>query len=303
MKHASSVSLVILLALGAIAAASGDDGPKKARTPTHPRTPPKIEIEKDVAYLADDRPEKADLYLPARRAARVRSPAVVVIHGGGWTSGDKAHAREVNIAENLARNGFVALSINYVLCTGGNVTWPQNLNDCKTAVRWLRKNAQHLQVDPEHIGAIGGSAGGHLAALLAVTGPDDGLDPKGTNGEFSCRVQCAVDLYGPIDLLSYRDLPMFGKTRKEAPQLYRAASPSTYVDRNDPPILILHGTADRSVDVAQSQRFAAALQQAGARHELVLVDGAPHAFHLQPKEVDLRPLVMAFFHKHLRPHD
>jgi len=157
-----------------------------------------------------------------------------------------------------------------------------------------------LQIDAEHIGVIGGSAGGHLAALVAVTSAADGLDPKGPYPEFSCRVQCAVDLYGPIDLLSYRDLLMFGKTRKEAPELYRAASPTTYVRKNNPPILILHGTADKSVDAEQSRRFAAALHKAGASYELVLVEGAPHTFHLQPKQRDLRPLVLGFFSKHLR---
>jgi dipeptidyl aminopeptidase/acylaminoacyl peptidase len=94
---------------------------------------------------------------------------------------------------------------------------------------------------------------------------------------------------------------MLGKTRKEAPQLYRAASPTTYVHKDSPPILILHGTADRSVDVEQSRLFAAALGKAGARHELVLVEGAPHTFHLQPRQRDLRPPVLGFFNKHLRP--
>ena len=261
-------------------------------------------IEKDLAYLAPERKEKADLYLPANAPGGARRPAVVIIHGGGWTGGDKGAAREINIGTNLALNGYVGLSINYVLAsTNKNIsqpTWPQNLHDCKTAVRWLRKNAERLQVDPERIGVIGGSAGGHLAAMLAVTGEKDGLDPKGPYGEFSCRVQCAVDLYGPADLSGHRDISMFGKTRAEAPELYRAASPVTYVDKSDPPILILHGTADRTVDIEQSKLFAAALKQAGARHEFIAVEGAPHTFHLQPKQQDLRPIVLGFFDKHLK---
>src|SRR5437588_607119 len=83
------------------------------------------------------------------------------------------------------------------------------------------------------------------------------LDPPGPYGEFSCRVQCAVDMYGPADLTSRDDVVMLGKKRAEAPELYRAASPTTYVDRSDPPILILHGTADKTVDVKQSELFAA----------------------------------------------
>jgi acetyl esterase/lipase len=193
------------------------------------------------------------------------------------------------------------MSINYVLSSGGSVTWPQNLHDCKTAVRWLRKNADRLQVDPARIGVIGGSAGGHLAAMLAVTGANDGLDPTGPYGEFSCRVQCAVDLYGPAELLEYHDVKWLGKTQTEAPELYRAASPTTYASQNDPPILILHGTADKTVDLTQSELFAAALKKAGVEHELVIVEGAPHTFHLQPKQRDLRPLVLGFFEKHLKP--
>ena len=261
-------------------------------------------IEKDIAYLAPDRKEKADLYLPASSPSGARRPAVVIIHGGGWSGGDKGAAREINIGTNLALNGYVGLSINYVLAStnfnAGKPAWPQNLHDCMTAVRWLRKNAERLQVDPERIGVIGGSAGGHLAALLAVTGEKDGLDPKGPYGEFSCRVKCAVDLYGPADLSGHRDISMFAKTRAEAPELYRAASPVTYVDKLDPPILIIHGTADKLVDVEQSKLFAAKLKAVGARHELVIVEGAPHTFHLQPKQRDLRPVVLGFFDKHLK---
>lgn len=261
-------------------------------------------IEKDIAYLAPDRKEKADLYLPASNPSGARRPAVVIIHGGGWTGGDKGAAREINIGTNLALNGYVGLSINYVLASTNKgtakATWPQNLHDCMTAVRWLRKNAERLQVNPERIGVIGGSAGGHLAAMLAVIGGKDGLDPQGPYGEFSCRVQCAVDLYGPADLSGRLHLTMLGRSSEEAPELYRAASPVTYVDKLDTPILIVHGTADKTVDVAQSRLFAAKLKEAGARHELVIVEGAPHTFHLQPKQRDLRPVVLGFFDQHLK---
>jgi acetyl esterase/lipase len=259
-----------------------------------------VTIEQNVAYLPEGRTETADLYLPAKRAKDVRSPAVLIIHGGGWTGGDKAAAREFNIGTNLALNGYLALSINYALATKDKATWPQNLHDCLTAVRWLRKHADRLQIDPGRIGVIGGSAGGHLAALVGVLEEKDGLDPKGPYGEFSCRVQCAVPMYGPMDLTGHRDLSMLGKTREQAPELYRTASPVTYVRKGTPPMLILHGTADKTVDIKQSELFAAALKKVGAVHELVIVEGAPHTFHLQPKQRDLRPVVLGFFDKHLR---
>jgi acetyl esterase/lipase len=264
--------------------------------------PPGVRVEKDVAYLEPARAEKADLYLPAQASGGLR-PAVVIIHGGGWAGGDKGAAREINIGTTLALNGYVGMSINYVLSdrVKKTRTWPQNLHDCKTAVRWLRKNADRLQIDPDHIGVIGGSAGGHLAAMLAVTGPADGLDPKEPYGDQSSRVQCAIDLYGPADLLEYHDVAMLGTTREEDAELYRRASPTTYADRDDPPVLILHGTADKTVALSQSERFAAALAKGGTVHELVVIPGAPHTFHLQPKQRDLRPLVVGFFDKYLKP--
>ncbi|MGV3755454.1 MAG: alpha/beta hydrolase fold domain-containing protein [Verrucomicrobiota bacterium] len=259
-------------------------------------------LEKDVDYLDADRKEKADLYLPAGIPAGKRVPAVLIVHGGGWSGGDKFAAREKNIGTNLAQNGYVAMSINYVLAEskGTNVVWPQNLYDCKTAVRWLRKNAERLQIDPDKIGAIGGSAGGHLVSMLALTEAKDGLEPKGPYGEFSSRIQCVVDLYGPINLTERNEISMFRKTRAEAPELYKQASPHIYADKNDPPVLILHGTGDKTVDYRQSEFFAEELKKAGTSHELIIIPEAPHTFHLQPKQRDLRPVVLGFFDKHLK---
>lgn len=260
-----------------------------------------VRIEKGIAYLGPDRVELADLYRPATHTAGRRFPGVVIIHGGGWTGGKRDAARELNIGTNLALNGYVALSIDYVLASKGKPVWPTNLHDCKTAVRWLRQNADRLNLDAGHIGVIGGSAGGHLATMLAVTGPESGLDPQGPYGEHSCRVQAAVDLYGPADLLTWHDTSMLPGSRVEVPESYRQASPATHADKNDPPILILHGTVDKTVALEQSEKLAAALKAAGVKHELVIVEGAPHSFHLQPKQRDLRPLVIGFFDQHLKP--
>ena len=260
-----------------------------------------VRIEKDIDYLGNADKHKADLYQPASIPTGQRCPGIVIIHGGGWSSGDKAAKREINIGTTLAQHGYVCISINYVLATkGGTATWPKNLYQCKTAVRWLRKNADRLHIDPDHIGAIGGSAGGQLVSMLGVTGPADGLDPKEPYGEFSCQVQAVVDMYGPIDLMTWHDISMLGKKRAEAPDLYRQASPITYLKKGQPPFLVLHGTADTTVDVEQSRQFAAALEKAGVEHQLVLIDGAPHTFDLQPKQRDLRPIVVDFFDRHLK---
>jgi len=257
-----------------------------------------VRIEKDIDYLGPDRAEKLDLYMPAEIAPGARLPGIVIIHGGGFTGGDKAAAREQNIGNTLASNGYVCVSINYALAKEGQPTWPQNLHDCKRAVRFLRKNAEKYHIDPDHIGVIGGSAGGHLTAMLGLTGTESGLNPAGPDSDISCRVQAIVPMYGPATLK--KDTVMLPGTREQVPELYKLASPATHASANDPAALILHGTADTTVPYSESEELAAALKAAGVEHQLVLVEGAPHTFHLQPEQQDLRPLVLGFFDKHLK---
>ena len=121
--------------------------------------PTNVHVETNIAYLGTNRLELADLYSPLQ-LPKGRLPAIIIIHGGGFNDGDKARPREINIATNLVCDGYVCLSINYRLRKhAGEVTWPQSVYDAKTAVRWLRKNADRLHIDPDHIGVIGGSAG------------------------------------------------------------------------------------------------------------------------------------------------
>ncbi|MDB6118552.1 MAG: lip2 [Verrucomicrobiaceae bacterium] len=263
--------------------------------------PKDIKVEANITYLPEGRKEKADLYLPLEFPKDKKLPAVVIIHGGGFVGGIKDAAREINIGGNLVRNGYVAMSIEYLLAKAGKPSWPQNLHDCKTAVRWLRANADKYHIDAAHIGVIGGSAGGHLAAMVALTGPDAGLDPKEPYGSLSCQVQCGVDLYGPNDLtLWMKDSKMIGRSIKEALEEYRKASPVFQVTKDDPPMLMMHGTADTTVDPEQSKLLDAALAKAGVEHQLEIIEGAPHTFHLEPKQKDLRPIVIGFLEKHLK---
>jgi acetyl esterase/lipase len=256
-----------------------------------------IRKELDIDYLGGGRKEKADLYLPANPQPGKKFPAVLIIHGGGWSMGNKRAKREVNIGTTLAQNGYVGMSISYQLANQAHPgpTWPQNLHDCKTAVRWLRANAERLQIDPTRIGVIGGSAGGHLAAMVGLCGGE--LNPP---GEGDTRVQCVVNLYAPVLWFEQRDLDMFRKTRAEAPELYQQADPRTHIDRNDPPMLIIHGTGDKTVSVADSEALAAAMKAKGADYQLEIIPGAPHSFDLQPTQKDLRPLVLGFLDKHLK---
>ncbi len=261
----------------------------------------RFRVIKDIDYLTPPATEKADLYLPKSLSDQAR-PAIVVIHGGGWVEGEKDNPREVSICSDLADHGFVVLSIDYTLYREGDpaTLWPTNLHQCKTAVRWLRKHAGEYGIDANHIGVLGESAGGQLAAMVALTHPEHGLDPEQPDETDSCRVQAAVVLYAPTDFRQRQTtLAMLGGSPTDAPGLYAQASPAAYGRPGDPPVMIIHGTADTMVAPDQATSFAAALAAAGVPHELVLVPEAGHAFDLRPLEQDLRPVVLGFFDKHL----
>jgi len=300
MKLIPAVLIVQMLTAAALVhAAKIDDWQQK----DVPEIPSDIRAEKDVAFLPDDRKEKADLYFPASKPASGRYAAILLMHGGGFNDGDKAKGREVQMAVELTRHGYVCMSINYKLWNKGikRPTWPRSLHDAKTAVRWLRVNAERLGIDPDRIGAFGNSAGGNLAAMLATTTPADGLEPEEPMAGVGTQVRCAIDFYGALDLPNYHDMKMFQETRQENPEVYRKASPVTYVSAGDVPLLIVHGTADETVPLSQAQTMADALKAAGVEYQLEIVPEAPHTFYLVSKARDFRPLVFEFLDKHLKP--
>ena len=233
----------------------------------------------NLAFLPADRPERLDLYVQYGRDFKVRRPGVLFIHGGGFTGGDKAEYRSASVSADLARAGYVVVSCNYLLgpkSTEG--VWPRNIADCRDAVRWMRANTEALGLDPDRIAVAGGSAGGYLALMVGLS--DDKTGPGGAPAaKASAKVSAVIDMYGVVNFSKHGkgDVPGVPASGQQA------YLPEFQCDPQDPAVLILHGTADAIVDIAQSDAMAKALRAAKVPHEYVIVEGAPHTFDLHPK--------------------
>ena len=232
----------------------------------------------DVPFLGAGRKEKLDLYFPSGDF-RSNRPAVVFIHGGGFTGGDKAEYRSASVSADLCRAGYVVVSCNYVLGPKDKPgVWPQNIADCRNAVRWVRAHAKELGVNPDKIAVAGGSAGGYLALMVGLsedkTGP--GGDPT---AKHSAKVSAVIDMYGVVSFAKRGK----GEVPGTSPAEQAAYLPESQCDAQDPAVLILHGTADTTVDIAQSDDMAKALRAAKTPFEYIVVEGAPHTFDLHPK--------------------
>jgi acetyl esterase/lipase len=260
----------------------------------------------DVQFLSSDRTERLDVYMPAGLLPGERYAGIVFIHGGAWVSGGKSGSIEKSVCSDLALAGFVCISIDYKLATSSDPSWPVNLRDCKTAVQFLRVHADDYQVDADHIGAMGWSAGGHLSLLLGMLTPEDGQEPTEPYAGVSSEVQVAVSMYGITNLetwsyTSYSE-QMLGASYSENPALWIFASPVSHVTPENAPVLFLHGTADDLVPISQSEELVSSLDSQGVENILYPVQDAYHYFDLQPSQEDLRPVTVAFLNRHLRPH-
>lgn len=218
----------------------------------------------NVPYATHGRPLRMHILHSTTPAARPR-PALLFIHGGGWTEGTKERGMMALLP--YAQRGYVAASMEYRL--SGEARFPAQIDDVKAAIRFLREHASQYGIDPRRIAVWGQSAGGHLAALA------------GTTGSGAERPDAVIDWNGPADLLEPRELArlLAQKAKQNAPtiaierllggpidehrELARAASPVTHVSADDPPFLILHGTADPEVDISQSRALHEALRAAG----------------------------------------
>lgn len=238
-------------------------------------------------------------------------PAIVFVHGGGWRGGNRASYR--GMIRQAAERGYVAITVTYRLTeaeAGGRARnpFPAQVHDVKCAVRWLRANAKKYGIDPQRIGATGGSAGGHLSLMLGTTDAKADLEGPGYEDR-SSRVQAVVNYFGPTDF------PRIAETSKGAtpivssfldgdhaakPKVWSLASPITHVTDDDPPILTIHGAEDMLVPVDQAKRFDAAAKKAGVRHELLILEGQAHGFRGEAAD-RARKALFDFFDAHLKP--
>jgi acetyl esterase len=269
----SAVALV--LALLALAAPAGAQ--------------PAAEIHRDIEYgTANGKRLLLDAYVPP--AGESRRPAVVMIHGGGWRVGDKASWRPE--AERLATKGWVAFSVNYRL--DEPAVFPAEIEDVQAAVRWVRAHAEEYKVDPARIAAIGESAGGHLAAMLATLGTG-ALDRD-------ARIRVGAAWSPPVDLTALAGSrgagwigPLLGCNQQTCPDRLAQSSPVTHVDGTDAPLYLVSST-EELVPLSQSQAMAERLKAAGVEHRLDVYPGNRHALDFRD---DAWNPTLAFLETHL----
>jgi acetyl esterase/lipase len=267
-----------------------------------PVLPDDLISEQSVAYADSDPQQVMDIVRP--RDTSQHHPAVVCIHGGGFRAGSRKGYQAITI--RLAKSGYVAVTVDYRLAP--KAPFPAAVYDVKAAVRYLRANAAKLGIDPDRIGTMGGSAGGHLALFLGLTGNVPEFEGDGPNRDQSSRVQAVVDFYGPSDFTkSYgrsvdaaEVLPLFlGGDLDHARAMHLRASPLNWVTPDAPPTLAIQGTKDRYVGYEQSVWLIDRLLSVGAQAELETIEGADHGFKGADEErAEIR--MIGFFDRYLK---
>ena len=228
---------------------------------------------------------KLDLFEPSSTGPGP-FPAVIVVHGGAWITGN--HAMENPFAIELARRGYVAATVEYRL--SNEAKYPAQINDLKAAVRWLRTNAKRYNIDPNRIAAIGASAGGHLVALLGATNGIASFAGEGANPSVSSAVQSVVDIDGPATFVDPGNIEkekkgpldtntrLIGGTYAEKPEVWREASPITQVNAKSAPVLFINSSSYRPFQ--QREEMSAKLKALGITSEIVVIPDTPHPFWL-----------------------
>ena len=264
-----------------------------ASRPANPQRAGRAEFEgvkviRNIDYAGTGNPRHTlDLYLPEVRKGEEPLPLLVFIHGGGWRKGSKDGAGR-RVTPFLKEGTLAGAAINYRLTD--EAQWPSQIHDCKAALRWLRGNAEKYGFDKEKIAVWGTSAGGHLVAMLGVSGDVENLEGDiGDHDKESSRVQLVIDYFGPTEILTMGKGEVIDHTAADSPEglllggapekkekAAKSASPVTHVSKDDAPILIVHGTKDALVPYEQSVKFDKLLDAAGVESILIKVDGGGH---------------------------
>lgn len=224
------------------------------------------------------------------RPEGIPKPAVVFLCGNGWGYDRTLNREGFWYALDMANErGYVAATVDYSSSVQNNNgrpigIFPAQIYDAKSAIRFLRANAEQYDIDPARIAVVGFSSGGNLALLLGLTVPEDGLEGQDGNLQYSSAVQAVVNLSGVADLVSWNKEPYvsayLGGSLQEKPEQYRRASPINFVKPGVAPILTVHGEKDLVVSPDQALMLDARMKEAGAPHTLVLESGRGHSDEL-----------------------
>jgi acetyl esterase/lipase len=283
----------------------------KAQTPASVKNifPPGTVFFENIPYANDTlKKHLLDIYLPPNTTSAL--PLVVWVHGGAWLSNDK-HA-DMSYMKNTVRSfidsGYAFASIDYRFST--DAVFPAQIQDCNRAVEFLYNHAGEYKLDKNKFSVIGFSAGGHLASLLALSNNNQVKEFYPPENKISFRIKAAIDFYGPSDFIALLGMVniadaknpialLLGAMPIDRPDLAKKASPSTYVDKDDPPFLIVQGEKDESVPQAQSILLKSYLQLAGVPNDLIIVPGAPHYGEMFDAEF-IRKKIFIFLRTYLR---
>lgn len=265
----------------------------------------------DIPYASDTLVKHTlDLYLPAKQEKKV--PLVIWIHGGGWRQGNKYGDMEnmKTTLKAIVDNGFAVASINYRYST--TAIFPAQIQDCNQAIDFLYKNADNYLLDPENIAVIGFSAGGYLASFLGTSNNNYNEAFYLHKKQPDFKIKGVIDFYGPSDFVArIGSMPLYEGEQKSTstallgaqpllrPDLAKIASPTTYIDKDDPPFLIFHGDKDQTVPISLSKLLDSYLQLANVQSDFVIVKEAQHG-GTQFNSEDSKNKIISFLNTHLK---